>query len=469
MAHPYNTPGNSELPDPSIRTVHLTDENFWQKNYRSHGPIPRAYLSGKYLRGGQIWEEPPTKHDAIKIGRLLGKGGYGEVYQIWKVTAPQQKFALKIPGEPLSLTTGYIFNEIHKLNMLSSSCCHHVPKTRHGFFILYQKKIPYYITHIYSPVEKKFPAFAEELPMDPVQTLQLFYLIAKGFKHITSFHIVHNDVKPENIMFYQDIPVITDYGTARSYSEINEVEIERLQGRLHGTPVWLPPELISIIEQKSGPPAIYFNLGKVGQKTDIWGLGLILMRYLTGKSIFHDVPLKRQYVPNIFYSTHHQFYHANIVSRYRQSSLRLMQRLYGINDTLDTNPKIDIDKVRALLEGDGSDELPLGHLQGEKNKRDEKNEPASGRVLVAKLITEKMKLSQRTRSNSELNEFFLATLFDLFDLCAASLIDRVKIYQLVDILETVFPRLKQYSQAIETSANFPELISLDEMGNKIYE
>lgn len=308
------------LENPGTRTIHLTENVIKEHSYRPSADYSSSsnfqnILSGKYLIRNQIWDFPSSS-DALKIGKLLGKGGYGEVYEIYHLTMPEKKFALKIPGPPLSITKGYILNEIQKLKTLNKPGNYHIPRIKYGFFSIFKERIPYYITHIFTPVEKLFPNFSNNLPIDPLTTLEIFYMMASGLKYITSHHIVHNDIKPENFMFLYGLPVITDYGTARSYSEINEVELERLEGRLHGTPVWLPPELISI-EKEDKQEEIYFNLSKVGQKTDVWGLALVLMRYLIGQSLFHDVPLTYK-IPDIFYITHQQFYEAKIVQRYRQ-------------------------------------------------------------------------------------------------------------------------------------------------------
>lgn len=244
-------------------------------------------------------------------------------------------------------------------------------------------------------------------------------------------------------MFYGGVPLITDYGTARSYSEINEIEVERLKGRLHGTPVWLPPELISIVPQTYSKPRIYFNLGKVCQKTDVWGLGLILMKCLTGKSLFEDIPLKTYKMPDIFYDTYSQFYQNQLTARYKLSSLRFIQRLY------DNYPfpkvKLDIPKIRDLIDFSQSMDHIINNRK-KKKKDSRKTDFRSGKLFIAKIVMDKMKLIERTRSDFEIKEFFINALFHFFDMCTASLNNRIKIYQLVDTLEIIFPNLKNISK-----------------------
>lgn len=473
---PYEESGNRE------NRVNLTDLALYQYSYHPSllstvGDSFQSLLCGKYLRGERVWDQPITLGNTLRIGGLLGKGGYGEVYEIWKVTEPQRRFALKIPGPPLHITKSYILNEIQKLKTMSKPGNPHVPKIRDGFFYIRNERIPYYITHILTPIEREYSAFAQGEPIDPIATLSLFYMLACGLKYITSYHIIHNDIKPENIMFYgSGTPVITDYGTARSYSEINEVETERLQGRLHGTPTWLPPELISIIPSTDTPGAyyIYYNLGKVSQKTDIWGMALVLMRYLVGEGLFHDVPIKNYQVPDIFFTTFQQFSEAKIISRYRQYAYRRLTRFY-------MNPNSDIQQTKISDIGEHKAKLDLNlemltflllnnqintaqKLQEQNEARPtpetEKRSMNSGRVLTAKLYLKKLQFLNRTRHFPyETVEFFISCLLDIFDLCTAPIENRIKVYQLVDVLENIFPGLISIYQRQLAMTNFPELIS----------
>lgn len=447
------------LENPETRTIHLSEAIADSHTYRPSAPGGsfQHILMGKYLWKKQIWNFPPSEH-SLKIGKLLGKGGYGEVYEISLSSKIYPKFALKIPGQPLSLTKGYILNEIHKLRILNKPGNYHIPKIQFGSFYLSTEEIPYYITHIFKPGERLFGNFANHLPMDPIQTIEIFYMMACGLKYITSHHIVHNDLKPENVMFLYGLPVITDYGTARSYSEINELELERLEGRLHGTPVWLPPELISI-QQKKDKPEIYFNLGKVGQKTDVWGLALLLMRYLTGESLFHDVCLTYK-IPDIFWMTYKEFTEAKILHRYRQYAYRKLQRLYEIKYPMES-AKLDVERIKNML---FDDQALLGNKKENRNflenACDLESQPTS-KALLCPLYQKKRKLQQRQHSSFEIQEFFLLSLFDLFDMCTANHDERIKIYQLVDLLEIIFPGMVVHCQKEIQESVLPDLVSLE--------
>lgn len=409
-------------------------------------------LQGKYINQNRILANSSDGSNyTIRIEELLGKGGYGEVYRVCYINQPTQHFALKIPRDPLQITRNYINNEIHKLNMLQRNGCKYVPKIIPFFFFWGEERIPCYLTHIYRPIHEVFPSFSQNEPMDPINALKLFYLITQGLKHITSHHIVHNDIKPENIMFYGETPIITDYGTARSNSEIDEVEIERISGRLHGTPIWLPPELISIHADEYGQPYVYYNLSKVCQKTDIWGLGLILMRCLTGRNLFSMSSITTFSTPDVFFKIKYLFNEKDILGKYKAWCQRYINRLYKNNDPLQKQ-NLDIEQIRYLLGSNISTQEEPVLMRTTKRKRQE-DMFSSGRFMAAKILVRKLELISRNRSDVEIRDFFIETLFELYNICTAPLVERVKVYRLVNTLVQVFPGLRE----IDSHLHVPDL------------
>lgn len=88
--------------------------------------------------------------------------------------------------------------------------------------------------------------------------------------------IIHRDLKPENVFLHkpeggQPIVKLMDFGVAKVTDGSAEVQTEH--GALLGTPEYMAPEQFK-------------GAANADHRTDIWGLGAILYRALTGKNAF---------------------------------------------------------------------------------------------------------------------------------------------------------------------------------------
>jgi serine/threonine-protein kinase len=91
-------------------------------------------------------------------------------------------------------------------------------------------------------------------------------------------HIIHRDIKPENIFlarFRACEPTVKllDFGVARFLDDAGQLTVP---GRGVGSPRYLSPEQLQ-------------NPGGADQRSDIWGVGLLLYELISGRSPFHDM------------------------------------------------------------------------------------------------------------------------------------------------------------------------------------
>ncbi len=109
-------------------------------------------------------------------------------------------------------------------------------------------------------------------PLAPESAVRLVEHMARAIAHAHAHGILHRDLKPDNVVFNGDRPVVTDFGLAVDL----EAETDRLTrtGQTLGTPGFMSPE------QANG------DWRRMGPGTDVYALGATLYALLTGSSPF---------------------------------------------------------------------------------------------------------------------------------------------------------------------------------------
>jgi hypothetical protein len=113
----------------------------------------------------------------------------------------------------------------------------------------------------------------QEGPLSPQESARLVLALAQGLRHAHQAGLVHRDVKPANIMLVPDDdgveqPMLMDFGLVRE-ADSDPVEVGLTAvGQYMGTPAFMAPE------QAKSP--------WVDHRADIYALGVVLYRMLTG-------------------------------------------------------------------------------------------------------------------------------------------------------------------------------------------
>ncbi|MGE0706595.1 MAG: serine/threonine-protein kinase [Planctomycetota bacterium] len=109
--------------------------------------------------------------------------------------------------------------------------------------------------------------------------LRLLVKVARAIDYAHERGVTHRDLKPENVLVDLDgEPRITDFGLAAGGEELRAgTQSGQLMGSLH----YLPPE------QANG------ELGRIGPRSDVYGLGATLYHVLAGEPPFAEDPWPR--------------------------------------------------------------------------------------------------------------------------------------------------------------------------------
>ncbi|MFC1643281.1 serine/threonine-protein kinase [Myxococcota bacterium] len=211
--------------------------------------------------------------DAFRVVRLVGEGGMARVYEAQHVRLPNRSFAVKVLNaahahQPEVVTRfqreAEATSGIDHPNVMD---VYDVSRASDG--------TPYLVSEFLRGTD--LATLLDErkrLPAELVVNIVRQVARALGAAHAQG--IVHRDVKPENVFLVGDgnAPVVKvlDFGISRMGGLDGSGSTLTRTGMVMGTPGYMPPE------QARG--------GKVDHRADIYGVGAMLYRALTGHLVF---------------------------------------------------------------------------------------------------------------------------------------------------------------------------------------
>ena len=198
-----------------------------------------------------------------KIGKLLGSGAFGSVYQIIDQNTGKI-YALKRISK-------YKFEDIDKIKreIYTLSKLHHKNIVKYIGYSETKNHLNIFLEYIKGgsllKVLKTFKKLNEE-------SIRLYTKqILEGLLYLHYNDIIHRDIKCANILLDDGICKLCDFGVSRKVEE--NYEFNQVYS-IQGTPNWMAPEI--------------WIKGECTRFSDIWSLGCTVIEMITGKIPFED-------------------------------------------------------------------------------------------------------------------------------------------------------------------------------------
>lgn len=207
----------------------------------------------------------PIAFGRYQLLRPLGTGGMGSVY-LANDRSLRRQVAIKIPHRTLNEQT---ISRIQSEAIAAASVNHRSICAVHDVGI--HEDVPFIALEYVDgkPLDQRVSA---HLPMSIDSAVRIAIGIADGMIAAHRRGIVHQDLKPANILMRSDgTPVVTDFGLAVAMDPGKRQQKSR---RIAGSPRYMAPEQIRA-DQKT-----------IDQRTDVYGLGMILFELLTSRCPF---------------------------------------------------------------------------------------------------------------------------------------------------------------------------------------
>ncbi len=197
------------------------------------------------------------------IEQFLGAGGMGEVWLAMQESL-QRKVAIKILSPEIAKDESFV-RRFRQEVKIAGQLIH--PNIVVAFHAGEQDGIRY-LTTTYVDGAVASELLEKNSPMNEYKVLLIGREIAKALKYAwEKFHILHRDVKPDNIMISNDgTPMLMDIGISK---QIDEDISLTMTGEIIGTPNYISPE------------QVYAN-PDIDSRADQYSLGATLFHLLSG-------------------------------------------------------------------------------------------------------------------------------------------------------------------------------------------
>jgi len=245
------------------------DKTIIQAESREQNSTPKG-ASGSDEVIVPLLEQPGTWIGRYKLLNVLGEGGMGVVYLAEQQRPIKRQVAVKLikPGMDSKRVVARFEAEQQALALMDH------PHIAHVFDAgLTMSGRPYFVMEYVEGIP--ITQYCDKHKLSIEERLHLFLHVCEAVRHAHQKGIIHRDIKPSNILVSikdnQAVPKIIDFGIAKALTQsLTERTLYTEQGQFIGTPAYMSPEQVEITTQG------------VDTQTDIYSLGVVLYKLLTG-------------------------------------------------------------------------------------------------------------------------------------------------------------------------------------------
>jgi Tfp pilus assembly protein PilF len=226
-----------------------------------------------------------TRISHYRVGRLLGRGGMGEVYEALDLDL-DRPVALKFVAPELA-SDAETLKRFEREARAAAALIHPHIAVLYAFDRTTER--PFIAMELMSGVSLRDRLRDGPLPV--AEALAIVRDVASGLALAHRRGIAHRDIKPENLMFDRDGAVkITDFGLARA----TQASRLTMTGSTLGTAAYMAPESVRASQAAMGEAAA--GALPAGAPADVFALGVTLHEILSGALPFAgDSPLALLY------------------------------------------------------------------------------------------------------------------------------------------------------------------------------
>lgn len=200
-----------------------------------------------------------------KLGRLLGVGGMGAVYESYQATVKRQ-VAVKVLPMHMAQTSGYLERFNREVELAARMEHPHIlPVYDYGV----ENGISFIVMRLLTggSLDKRIKQFGQPAATEALQVLSQ---VGSALDYAHKRNVIHRDLKTSNVIFDSDgNAYLSDFGIAKALEGTSGLTST---GQVLGTPAYMSPE--------------QWRGDELDGRADIYAMGVMTYELLTGKLPF---------------------------------------------------------------------------------------------------------------------------------------------------------------------------------------